>query len=132
MSREVNLSCSSAEALLALAHAKLGRTQAARESAERQAGLEDPPNLELAELYLALGDAAGARRHILPAYKQAWADGEPYADWWPLQRCRKVLQALGDPEPQLPKFDPANYPPLPYEAKVLEYIAKKNAERQKR
>ena len=43
-------------------------------------------------------------------------------------QLRKVLEALGDPEPQLPKFDPANFPPLPYEAKVLEYIEKKKAE----
>jgi tetratricopeptide (TPR) repeat protein len=119
---EINLSAANSEARLALAQAKMGRTQVAREEAERLSELENPPNLDLAELFLALGDLEKARRYILPAYKRAWADGEPYSLWCLLQRCRKVLQALGEPEPQLPKFDPANFPPLPYEAKVLEYI----------
>ena len=131
MTQAVNLPTSDVEARLALTQAHLNRTQSARETADHLAQLEDPPHLELAELYLALNDPEKARHHILPAYKKAWADGEPYANWWPLQRSRKVLQALGDPEPQLPKFDPANYPPLPYEAKVLEYIEKKKAEREK-
>jgi tetratricopeptide (TPR) repeat protein len=125
MMREINLSAANSEARLALAQAKMGRTQVAREEAERLCELENPPNLALAELYVALGDLEKVRRHVLPAHKKAWADGEPYAYWWFLQRCRKVLQALGEPEPQLPKFDPANFPPLPYEAKVLEYIEKK-------
>jgi hypothetical protein len=128
MTREVNLTAPSSEARLALAQAKLGRTQSAREAADRLSQLEDPPHLNLAELYTILNDLEATRRHIQPAYKKAWADGEPYSFWWELQRCRKVLQTLGDPEPQLPKFDPANFPPLPYETKVREYIEKKRAE----
>jgi tetratricopeptide (TPR) repeat protein len=127
MTREVNLSAAKTEPRLALAQVRLSRKHDARETADRLAELEEPPNWELAELYLALGDLEKARQYVLPAYKEAWADGEPYADWWPLQRCREVLQALGEPEPQLPKFDPANFPPIPYEVKVLEYIEKKKA-----
>jgi hypothetical protein len=122
MARETNLDTAVPEARLALAQARMGRTQIAREEAERLSKLEDPPDLALAELFLALGELEEARRYVLSAYKWAWGDGEPYSNWWHLQRCRKVLHHLGEPEPQLTKFDPANFPPLPYEAKVLEYI----------
>lgn len=121
MMREINLSTTEPEARLAFARAKMGQTLVAREEAERLSELS-APNLALSELYLALGDLEKARRYVLSAYEWAWGDGEPYSNWWHLQRCRKVLQALGEPEPQLPRLDPANFPPLPYEAKVLEYI----------
>lgn len=121
MMREVNLSTAESEARLAFARAKMGQTQVAREEAERLSELRTA-NLALSELYLATGDLEKARRYVRSAYEWAWGDGEPYANWWHLQRCREVLQALGEPEPQLPKFDPANFLPLPYEAKVLEYI----------
>jgi hypothetical protein len=57
------------------------------------------------------------------------ADGEPYVNWWELQRCRQVLKALGDPEPQLPKVNQANHPPLPWEEEFRAYLAKKKAKK---
>jgi tetratricopeptide (TPR) repeat protein len=126
MTREVSLSAADSEARLAFAQAKLGRIQSARQEAERLFELEAPPYMSLAELNLVVGNLEKARLQVLPAYEKAWADGEPYVNWWHLQRCRRVLQALGDPEPQLPKFDAANFGPLPYEGRVLEYIKRKS------
>jgi uncharacterized caspase-like protein/tetratricopeptide (TPR) repeat protein len=125
MAREVNLSAADSEARLAFAQAKLGRIQFASEEAERLSELDVPPSPSLAELYLALGDLDRVRQQVLPAYRTAWADGEPYVNWWALQRCRKVLQVLGDPEPELPKFAASTLEPMPYEANVLDYIKRK-------
>ena len=66
--------------------------------------------LAAAEVYLALGDTAQAKHHIYPAYKEAWADGPPYAFVLELTRARAVLEALYLPEPELPPFDPAKVP----------------------
>ena len=82
------------------------------------------------ELYLELGDDAGARRHVIPAFHGAWADGMPYVHWWELQRARAVLAALGDPEPQLPPFDPSQIKPFSFEPKLLAYLEKKKAEKE--
>ena len=64
--------------------------------------------MELAavEVYLALGMPDEARQHVAAAYKEAWADGPPYAFYFELKRIRAAIQALDMPEPQLPPFDP--------------------------
>jgi hypothetical protein len=61
--------------------------------------------------------------YALAGYKWAWADGPPYYHHWDLQRCCAVLQALGEPEPQLPHFDPAKVEPIPYEPDVRRLLA---------
>jgi len=135
MARESGLPRPYVEVLQATAQGEMGKTEQARETAERIAELEDPPAVELAELFLALNDHAKAREHALRGYHEAWADGMPYVNWWNLQRCRVVLQVLGEPEPQLPPFDPSKAKPLPFEAELRKFIeelkAKKNAEPQK-
>lgn len=121
MAREVGLSDTSSEARRGLSLARLGRwreAEAAAASAER-----DPPHVSLAELYLALKQRDQARTHALAGYKWAWADGPPWCHHWDLQRCRAALAALGEPEPQLPPFDPAKIQPLDYESAILRLLA---------
>ncbi len=79
--------------------------------------------LAAVEVFTALGEQAEARRHVDAAYREAWADGPPYAYFHELQRIRAALQTLGMPEPQLPPFDPAKVPPMPYEAEIRAFIA---------
>jgi len=122
MARESGLPTAYDEAQRAIAQAKQGKVEQARETAERLALLEDPPVTSLAELLLALGDRTKAHEYVKRAYPQAWADGMPYVDWWNLQRCRAVFEAVGEPEPQLPPFDPSKATPLPFEAEVRAFI----------
>ncbi|HZL66118.1 MAG TPA: hypothetical protein VFC29_02185, partial [Candidatus Limnocylindrales bacterium] len=78
MGRESGLPTPDAEIGRALAQAKQGKIDQARETAERIALLEDPPEISLAELFLALGDRTKALEHVMRGYRQAWADGMPY------------------------------------------------------
>lgn len=129
MARESGLPTKAEEAQRAIAQTKQGKIDHARETAERLALLEDPPEISLAELFLALGDREKALDHVKRGYKWAWADGMPYVSWWELQRCRTVLQALGEPEPHLP-FDPSNATPLPFEAEVRAFIGELKAKKE--
>jgi hypothetical protein len=71
-----------------------------------------------------------ARRHALAGYKWAWADGPPWCWHWDLQRCRTVLQAIGEPEPLLPPLDPAKVKPLEHEPDIRRLLAE-HAQRQR-
>jgi tetratricopeptide (TPR) repeat protein len=129
MARESGLPRPDAEVGRALAQAKQGKIDQARETAERIALLEAPPETSLAELFLALGDRAKVLDYVTRGYRQAWADGMPYVDWWNLQRCRAVFEALGEPEPQLPPFDRSKATPLPFEAAVRAFIEELKAKK---
>jgi len=59
----------------------------------------------------------------MEGYKKAWADGPPYSFHRQLETCRTVLQKLGEPEPQLPPFDPDKIKPFPYEAEIRRLLA---------
>ena len=131
MGRESGLPTPDAEIGRALAQAKQGKIDQARETAERIALLEDPPEISLAELFLALGDRTKALEFVARGYRQAWADGMPYVDWRNLQRCRAVFEALGEPEPQLPPFDRSKATPLPFEAEVRAFIEELKAKKKK-
>lgn len=131
MARESGLLVPDTEARRALAQAKQGKIDQPRETAERIALLEDPPEISLAELFLALGDRTRAVEYATRGYRQAWADGMPYVEWWNLQRCRAVFEALGEPEPQLPPFDPSKATPLPFEAELRAFIEKLKAKKKK-
>jgi hypothetical protein len=87
--------------------------------------------LAVVEVYLALGMPAEARKHVAVAYKEAWADGPPYAFYHELKRIRAAIQTLGMPEPQLPPFDPAHVPPVPYEDEIRAFIAELERENAK-
>src|ERR1019366_6003773 len=131
MGRESGLPTPDAEIGRALAQAKQGKIDQARETAERIALLEDPPEISLAELFLALGDRTKALEFVARGYRQAWADGMPYVDWRNLQRCRAVFEALREPEPQLPPFDRSKATPLPFEAEVRAFIEELKAKKKK-
>jgi hypothetical protein len=130
MAHGANLSDTGSEALRGLALARLpGRAAdaaAAAASAER-----DPPHATLAELYLALGDRDKARQHALAGYNRYWADGPPFTNHWPLETCRRVLRELGEPEPDMPPFDPSKIRPIEYEAD-LRRLLDEHAAKQKR
>ncbi|MEZ6146843.1 MAG: hypothetical protein R3B91_15785 [Planctomycetaceae bacterium] len=49
-----------------------------------------------------------------------------------MERSRKLLQELGEPEPQLPPFDPAQVEPIPFEKEIRAAIAQLNAEKAER
>ncbi len=122
MARAVGLSDTNSEARRGLSLARLGRrpeAEAAAASAEC-----DPPHVSLAELYLTLEQRDQARMHALAGYKWAWADGPPWCHHWDLQRCRAVLQALGEKQPQLPPFDPTKVKPIDYEPNIRRLLPK--------
>lgn len=96
------------------------------------AGGVGPIELAAAEVYVALGDTDEAKRHIVPAYQRAWADGSPYSFYFEMQRARAVLAALAMPEPELPPYDAARIPPLPDEVAIRAFIAELEAERQRK
>jgi hypothetical protein len=129
MARESGLPTPEAEAWQAVAQVKQGKIEQARGTSDRLALLDDPPQISLAELFLALGDRAPALDYAKRGYKCAWADGMPYVKWWDLQRSRAVLQALGEPEPRLPPFDPNKVTPLPFEADVRAFIEELKAKK---
>jgi tetratricopeptide (TPR) repeat protein len=124
MAQTVGIPSGVFEASLALAKACSGEQQQAAEICDRLRDLPDPPHLELAETYAQLGVTERAREHALAGYLWAWADGPQYSRWWELRRCRAVLEALGEPEPSLPAFDPATAEPVPYETEIRVLIEK--------
>jgi hypothetical protein len=94
----------------------LGRTDEARPIVLKFEKDVKVPNVLSAVHYLALGDHRKAWEHALGAYKGWWGDGPPYHHHWPLEDCRRVLAALGRPEPALPSFDPSTVEPFDFEA----------------
>ncbi|HZZ82885.1 MAG TPA: hypothetical protein VFE62_30575, partial [Gemmataceae bacterium] len=111
--------------LRAWALAKLGRNADAR--AELANGEQ---RRYAAEAWLVLDDREQARACVLSGYRRAWADGPPYIHWYELERCKAILRELGEPEPQLPAFDPAKVRPIPYEAEIRAAIAKLKEEKE--
>ncbi len=108
---------------LARLRVRQGNADLARELLAQALDLQGPVDLAAAEVFLALGDIDSAHKHVLPAYRRAWADGPPYVFYFELKRARKVLTALNMPEPQLPPFDPSQIEPLPYEAEIRAFLA---------
>jgi hypothetical protein len=107
--------------------ARVGRPDDAR--LELQAGEQ---RLYAAETHLLLSDRAQARTCALHAYRWAWGEGPPYIRWFDLERSRALLRQLGEPEPELPPFDPAKVPPIPFEKEIRAGIEKLRAEKARR
>ena len=124
MTHIVGLPAGKLEARLALAKAIAGDREHAREICDRLCESEQPPDVELASAYLEIGENAKALEHVLKGYRWAWAEGPSYSRWWELEQCRAVLKTLGEPEPNLPAFDPTAVEPLPYEEDVRKLIEK--------
>lgn len=117
---------------LALAKHHLGQLANPREEAERLAQLHDPAHRFLAQLWLAIGDAEKAKHHALAAYKDCWADGEPYVHRYELTQTAELLRQMYVPIPNLPPYDPAKDEKLPWEAEVRAAIEKLRAEKEAR
>lgn len=119
MARESGRIDRGAETMLALARFRLGRLDDPPGEAERLAGSRRPNHLALAELWQAIGDADRAAEHALTAYRWAWADGRPHVRAHPMERATALLGELGSDVPDLPDYDPARDPELPWEADVV-------------
>ncbi|MCB1229491.1 MAG: hypothetical protein KDN19_04455 [Verrucomicrobiae bacterium] len=115
---------------LALAKHHLGQLAHPREEAERLAQLRDPAHRYLALLWQAIGDTEQAKHHALAAYKNAWADGEPYVDRYELTQTTELLRQMNVPIPNLPPYDPAKDEKLPWENEVRAAIEKLRAEKE--
>ncbi len=69
-----------------------------------------------------LGEAAQAEVAALEAYRTAWAEGPPFSRWWEVEQARAVLRELRVPPPDLPPFNPNNFPALPHDRAIRAYI----------
>jgi hypothetical protein len=136
MAREVGISDQAAESTLVLARFHLGQIADPRQDVEQLSAVRKPAHRRLADLWLAIGDREQAKKHALAAYRWAWADGEPYVHRYELNKATALLKQLGVEIPNLPPYDPAKDPKLPWEDEVEAAIAKlraeKEAERQQR
>ncbi len=129
MARAVGQTDVQAETQLTLAQFQLGQLDDPRREAEQLANAARVSRLDLANLWLAIGDREQAKKHALAAYKSAWADGEPYVWRYELNKARAVLEKLGEPIPDLPPYDPAKDEKFPGEDEVASTIEKLRAKR---
>lgn len=83
-------------------------------------------------VYDAAGDFDQAREYVLKAYEVAWADGEPFSNWYELKRARVTLAKLGVDEPKLPSFDPDKVGKMPREDDIRALIAELGAKKAER
>ena len=115
--------------------AKLGRTAEATAAVEEAlTRLSHLHPFARRHYYLAfalreLGRRAEAVEHARLAYQRAWAEGPPYYQHWKLREARELLDALGEPVPDLPVVDPASVT-IPLEDKIRAFIAAREAEQQ--
>ena len=110
-----------------LARLQLGQLPDPHREAALLSATRSPDHGELAELWLAIGEREPALEHGLAAFRWAWADGEPYVRAYALGRARSLLEQLGEEAPQLPPYDPARDPKLPWEDEVAAAIEKLRA-----
>jgi hypothetical protein len=83
----------------------------------------------LAELWQAIGDDKQAEKEALLAYKEAWADGEPFVNRYELDKARKLLEELNVDIPELPPYDPTKDEKFPWENKIKDVIEQLRLER---
>jgi tetratricopeptide (TPR) repeat protein len=119
MARERRLLDAASEAALVLSKYRLLVLTAedARQEALRLSR-GDAPHRWLAMIWQALGDAERAAEAALAAYKDAWADGEPYVFRYDLDQAMELLKSLGVPVPNMPPYDPEADKPFPWEIEV--------------
>lgn len=119
-------------ACLARAYASIDEEKA-RQYAEEALGQtykmeEHDMYSSLAEAYLTMDDKDLAKQYALEAYKWAWADGEPFSWWWGLKRSKAVLDALGEPYPDMPAYDESKIGKIAHEDEIRAYIRKKGGD----
>ena len=113
---------------------KLGRTSEAAAAVEESLARfprihrAQRPHRSLSRALWELGRRPEAASEARESYRQAWHDGPPNSDYWALRDARELLQAMGEPIPDLPVLDPATVK-VPLEDKVRAYIARREADR---
>jgi 3',5'-cyclic AMP phosphodiesterase CpdA len=132
MARESGIADANSDTGLALAKCHLGELLDPYSEAARLAGIRDPSDRLLAELWLAIGDEEQAKEHAITAYKWAWADGEPYVNRYELTKTSELLTKMGVPVPNFPPYDPAKDEKFPWEDDVRAAIEKLRAEKEER
>jgi Domain of unknown function (DUF4062) len=128
MAHEVGQRAWTSEVYLSLAKFHLNQLSNPRQQAQQLAAAKDLDHQALAELWLAIGDLGEAKKHALEAYKEVWADGEPYVRRYELNKARALLEQLGVPIPELPRYDPAKDEKLPWEDELVAAVEKLRAE----
>lgn len=118
MARETGQPTAVYETHLVLARFQSGDQFDARADAERLASVDDPADLLLAKLWLALNDETKAKHHAIAAYKWAWADGELYVQRYSLNEASDLLKQMDVPIPALPSYDPAKDISFPWEVDI--------------
>lgn len=129
MAREIGGNDWSAEAMLSLAKLHLGQLSTPSDEAERLAKTKAPPHRWIGEIWFAVGEPEYAKKHALAAYKNAWADGEPYVYRYDLNKSRALLKRLGAEIPNLPPYDPTKDEKFPWEDAVAAGIEELRAEK---
>jgi len=129
MAHEIGQRAETSETYLALAKFHLNHLSNPRQQAQQLAAATDLAYQALAELWFAIGDLEEAKKHALEAYKNAWADGEPYVRRYELNKARALLEQLGVPILDLPPYDPANDGKLPWEDELVAAVEKLRAEK---
>jgi len=129
MAREIGRTAEYSETRLALIQFNLNQLPNPHQQAEQLASAQAVDHQALAELWFAIGDAAESRKHALEAYKEAWADGEPYVERYALNKARALLEQLSAPIPDLPPYDPAKDEKLPWEDELVAAVEKLRAEK---
>ncbi len=119
------------ECWLALARQQAGQLDDPRAEAERLQAAGGN-GYALAKLWQAAGDLVQAGAQALTTYRRAWADGEPYVWRFHLDRARQLLAELGEPEPQLPPYDPASFRRFDWQDDVEAAIADIETEKAER
>jgi tetratricopeptide (TPR) repeat protein len=127
-----NVGLEVAPAASAFVLAKLGRaseaTAAVEESLARFSRIHPAqrPHRSLARALWELARPPEAAAQASLAYRKAWADGPPNCSHWALRNARELLQAMGEPIPDLPVLDPATVK-APLEDEVRAFIARLEA-----
>jgi tetratricopeptide (TPR) repeat protein len=132
MAREVGYPDLSAETMFYVAKFHLGELAAPEEIAERLARGKKPNHRWLAELWLAMGNRRQAEKHAVIAYKETWADGEPYVDRCRLNKARALLKQLSVEIADPPPYDPTKDEKLPWEDDLAAAIEELREEKKAR
>lgn len=83
-----------------------------------------------AYVYRDMGNTAKATENAINAYKIAWADGPPYANYWQLEQAKAHLDALEVEYPYMPPFDESKMEKLPYEDELRAYLEELRQEKE--
>ncbi|HSE16373.1 MAG TPA: hypothetical protein VLB46_04945 [Pyrinomonadaceae bacterium] len=128
MAHEVGRRAATSEVYLTLAKFHLNQLSNPRQQAQQLATATNLDHKALAELWLAIGDLEEVKKHALEAYKEAWADGEPYFNRYKLNKARALLEQIDVPIPDLPPYDPAKDEKLPWEDELIAAVEQLRAD----